>query len=202
MDKFMKKISPANVLIRSNSAKQQTGAVLIVTIVLMIIFTLLGAAAMRMNFSDIAIQGSFKNRNNALQCAEAGLRAGEIWLGNLSGPANSVASTPSQTGAQVWEVNNSIIQNPHMQPDSFWQDNTITWAYGGALIDADFQVGCKDDPRYFIEALGAVASDSEGLDYEVQAKGRSAMYRITAYSKGIDDNAAVILQTTYLQPIN
>jgi len=189
-------------MLNGRSIRKQAGSVLITAIVLMVIFTLLGVAAMRMNMTDISIQGSMKNRSNAFQCAEAAIRAGEIWLDGLPGPAYEVTANPQQASGQVWEVNNTVIQNPELQLNGFWQDNNLTWAYGGSLINSAADVGCKTDPRYFIESLGAVAADSEGIDFETLAKGRSAMYRITAYSTGIDDNATVVLQTTYLQPIN
>ena len=181
---------------------RQKGAVLITTIVLMVIFTLLGVAAMRTNLSDISIQGSMKNRNNAFQCAEAALRAGEIWLGTLAAPAYAVTGNPDQNAAQVWQANEGTIQNPELRLNDFWQDNTITWTYGNQLINAGVNVGCKTDPRYFIEFLGGILPDSEGRDFTTQARARSVMYRITAYSTGIDDTATVVLQTTYLQPIN
>jgi len=181
---------------------RQKGAVLITTIVLMVIFTLLGVAAMRTNLSDISIQGSMKNRNNAFQCAEAALRAGEIWLGALVAPAHAVTGNPDQDATQVWQANEGAIQNPELRLNDFWQDDTVTWTYGELLKNSAVTVGCKTDPRYFIEALGAITPDSNGLDFETQAKARSALYRITAYSTGIDDTATVVLQTTYLQPIN
>lgn len=183
--------------------RKQQGAVLITSIVLMIVFTLLGVAAMRTNITDISIQGSIKNRSNALQCAEAALRAGEIWLDDLNGVAYQVTTTPSQSANQVWEVNLSSMQNPELRDNSFWQDDTITWAYGGALQDSTRPtVGCQNDSRYFIEYYGEVSGDGDGLDFSAQAKARNAMYRITAYSTGIDGNAAVVLQSTYLQPVN
>lgn len=188
---------------RSPSPCKQQGAVLITSIVLMIVFTLLGVAAMRTNITDISIQGSIKNRSNALQCAEAALRTGEIWLDDLSSAAYPVTTTPSQSANQVWEVNLPGMQNPELKDDSFWQDDTRTWAYGGALQDNSRPtVGCQNDARYFIEWLGEVSGDSEGIGFDSQARARSAMYRITAYSTGIDGNAAVVLQSTYLQPIN
>ena len=195
---FKSQLKTAN----SRSINKQSGAVLITTIVLMVIFTLLGVAAMRTNITDITIQSSMKNRNNAFQCAEAALLDGEVWLGALNGPAYAVTANPQQLANTVWEVNNASIQNPEVQLDGFWQNNNFTWAYGGSLINAAANVGCKTDPRYFIESLGGMSGDGDGLDYETQAKGRNAMYRITSYSTGIDDNAAVVLQTTYLQPIN
>ncbi len=181
---------------------RQKGAVLITTIVLMVIFTLLGVAAMRTNLSDISIQASLKNRNNAFQCAEAALRAGEIWLGALAAPAFAVTANPDQNATQVWQVNEDTIQNPELRLNDFWQNNAVTQAYGGLLQNGAVNVGCKNDPRYFIEALGAITPDSDAIDFETQARARSVMYRITAYSTGIDDTATVVLQTTYLQPIN
>ena len=185
-----------------NMPSRQTGAVLITSIVLLIIFTMLGVATMRTNITDITVQDGIKNRNNAFQCAEGALRAGEAWLGDLSGPAYAVNANPSKSNSEVWEANLTAIRNPSLQLDSLWADDTKTWSYGTDLINADANIGCKTDPRYFIESLGAVSSAGDCMDYECMSKGKSAMYRVTSYSTGMDDNATVVLQTTYLQPIN
>ena len=192
-----------NFKMQQNMPSRQTGAVLITSIVLLIIFTMLGVATMRTNITDITVQDGIKNRNNAFQCAEAALRAGETWLGDLSGPAYAVDANPSQSNSEVWEFNLTAIRNPSLQLDSLWADDTKTWSYGTDLMNADANIGCKTDPRYFIESMGAMSSaSSDSLDYESMAKGKSAMYRVTSYSTGMDDNATVVLQTTYLQPIN
>lgn len=182
--------------------KKQSGAVLITAIVLLIIFTLLGVATMRTNITDITVQGGLENRNNAMQCAEAALRAGEIWLGQLTEAAYEVDENPVQANKEVWKVNQPATRNPELNPANLWSDTAATWAYGGGLLDADARVGCKTDPRYFIESLGSITTDGGDMSFDRQAKGESHMYRITAYSTGVDDNAAVVLQTTYLQPIN
>jgi len=191
-----------NFKMQQSMPSKQTGAVLITSIVLLIIFTMLGVATMRTNITDITVQDGIKNRNNAFQCAEAALRSGETWLGDLSGPAYAVDANPTQSGSEVWEANLTAIRNPSLQLDSLWADDTKTWSYGTDLMNANANIGCKTDPRYFIETLGAVSSASDSLDYESMAKGKSAMYRVTSYSTGMDDNATVVLQTTYLQPIN
>ena len=191
-----------NFIMLQSMPSKQTGAVLITSIVLLIIFTMLGVATMRTNITDITVQDGIKNRNNAFQCAEGALRAGEVWLGDLSGPAYSVDANPSQSNSEVWEANLTAIRNPSLQLDGLWADDTKTWSYGTNLMDADANIGCEKDPRYFVEAMGAVSSASDSLDYESMAKGKSAMYRVTSYSTGMDDSATVVLQTTYLQPIN
>mgnify|MGYP007011962737 CR=1 FL=1 len=181
---------------------RQTGAVLITSIVLLIIFTMLGVATMRTNITDITVQDGIKNRNNAFQCAEGALRAGEAWLGELSGPAYAGSSNPSPSNSEVWEANLTGIRNPSLQLDGLWADDTKTWSYGTGLMNADANIGCKTDPRYFIETLGAGSSASDSLDYESMAKCNSAKYRGRSYRTGMDDNATAVLQTTYLQPIN
>ena len=189
-------------IMQQSMPSKQTGAVLITSIVLLIIFTMLGVATMRTNITDITVQDGIKNRNNAFQCAEAALRSGETWLGDLSGPAHAVGANPTQSGSEVWEANLTAIRNPSLQLDSLWADDTKTWSYGTDLMNANTNIGCKTDPRYFIESMGAVSSVSDSLDYESMAKGKSAFYRVTSYSTGMDNNATVVLQTTYLQPIN
>ena len=181
---------------------KQTGAVLITAIMLLIVFTILGVGTMRTNITDITIQSGIKNRGNAFQCAEAALRAGELWLDDIGGEAYEVEIPPEKSKNEVWNVNNPKIQNPSTEIVDLWGNTTLTWSYGGALLNADARLGCEDDPLYFIEHLGSVTSDSEALDIETQSKGRGVMYRITAYSVGIDDNAMAVLQSTYLQPNN
>jgi len=181
---------------------KQAGAVLITSIVLLIIFTMLGVATMRTNITDITVQDGIKNRNNAFQCAEGALRAGEVWLGDLSGTGYAVESNPSKDNSEVWNHNLAVMRNPALQLDSLWADDTKTWSYGTDLMNADANIGCKTAPRYFIESLSAVSSNNDSLDYESVAKGKSAMYRVTSYSTGMDDSATVVLQSTYLQPIN
>jgi len=188
--------------VTSTLKSKQTGAVLITSIMLLIVFTLLGVATMRTNITDITIQTGIKNRGNAFQCAEAAIRAGELWLGQLSGAAYEVATAPDQSKNQVWNVNNPLLQNPETEIVDLWGDSTLTWKYGGGLLNAAANLGCKDDPLYFIEFLGGVASDSESLDIARRVKSKDVMYRITAYSIGVDDNATSVLQSTYLQPVN
>jgi len=190
-------------LMQQSMPSKQTGAVLITSIVLLIIFTMLGVATMRTNITDITVQDGIKNRNIAFQCAEAALRSGETWLGALNGPAYAVGGNPTQASSEVWEFNLTAIRNPSLQLDSLWADDTKTWSYGTDLMNANTNIGCETDPRYFIESMGAVSSAvGDSLDYESVAKGKNAMYRVTSYSTGMDSNATVVLQTTYLQPIN
>jgi len=181
---------------------KQTGAVLITSIVLLIIFTMSGVATMRTNITDITVQDGIKNRTSAFQCAEGALRAGEVWLGDLGPPEYVVEYNPSKDNSEVFEANLTAMRNPALQLDGLWADDTKTWSYGTDLMNADANIGCKKDPRYFIESLGSVSSAGDCISFECMSKAKKLMYRVTSYSTGMDDSATVVLKTTYLQPIN
>lgn len=184
-----------------NPANKQTGAVLVTALVLMGVLTLLGITAMRSNMMDIQVHKAMKSRANAFQCAEAALRAGEMWMDNVSEVPTTIsvavgsAAVPSQSANQVWKAQSPKLLNMDEEDDAWWESNG--WTYGDDLIDATYQLGCATEPRFIIEHLGTVSDSSQGVEFKQVAKEGMDYYRITAHSIGVSDTAAVVLQTTY-----
>lgn len=175
--------------------KFQSGAVLVTSLVLMVILTALGVSTMRSNMMDINIHKNMKSRANAFQCAEAALRAGEIWLDEAVNSSPEVVTTiPTQDPIQVWDYKASAIQDISTKNLLWWQTNG--WA-GPDLTNADYQIGCAQIPRYIIEKVGTVDDGSGATEIATRAKSGIDFYRVTAFSVGMENNANVLLQTTF-----
>lgn len=175
----------------------QGGAVLVTSLVFMAILTVIAVATMRSTTTDINILNNMQSRNNAFQCAEAALRAGEIWLDEkITSVPERVTTLPDQSlNSQVWDYKADAIQDISTKNHAWWQANG--WTYGNALVDAEHQVGCAEEPRFLIEALGTVGDGSGNVEIESLTKSGVDFFRITAFSVGVESNTSVLLQTTF-----
>jgi len=180
---------------KHNNMKLQKGAVLVTSLVLMAILTVLGVATLRSNMMDVNIHKNMQSRGNAFQCAEAALRAGEIWLNDeMSALPDEVTTIPDQSLFQVWSHKAPAIQDIYAKDLSWWIDNG--WS-GINLTDTDNQVGCALIPRFIVERVGTV--DDGGGDVSIASRAKTGIdfFRITAFSVGMDQNTHVLLQTTF-----
>lgn len=180
---------------KHNNIKLQGGVVLVTSLVLMAILTVIGVAAMRSNMMDVNIHKNMQSRSNAFQCAEAALRAGEMWLNDdLNTLPDEVTTLPDQALFQVWSYKAAAIQDIYRKDLSWWEING--WS-GINLTDADNQVGCAVIPRFIVEKVGTVADAGKDLSIESRSKSGIDFFRVTAFSVGVDNSANVLLQTTF-----
>lgn len=180
----------------SQSYNKQSGAALIVALVLMTVLTMLGVTAMRSNSMDVRVHNAMKDRANAFQCAEAALRQGELFIENVSiRPDDTTVGIPSKANLQVWKIDTTALNNLVNEVDSWWATNG--WS-DTALSDANVEVGCANQAEYIVQSLGGIGDNGSGdLSFKAQAESQIDGYRITSRSEGVSDNAAVILQTTF-----
>lgn len=170
---------------------KQSGAVLVVSLILLLVMTLLALSAMRSTTLEERMGGNARNQETAFQAAEAVLRAGEASL--LVYTTEPIASSDGST--DIW-----VLDTP--DPDStnstaWWQEPTrdSAWwiseavAYPGALD------GVASDPMYLLEAADFVR-DSLVLGQQQDETGK-VFYRVTARATGGNDLARVLLQSTY-----
>lgn len=176
----MKRTSP----LRSFPAGQR-GVALAVVLILLLVMTLLGLAAMRGTLMEERMSGNLTDRSLAFQAAEAALREGEaIAAGNPAFPAagcdgNGLCAKPDPTVA-------GYIDRWLDPAFAGWHDATVAL---GPLMTAK--------PQFFIELMGP-APNWPGCD-QVTPQHPSCMtprYRITARSQSAD-RAQVVLQSSY-----
>jgi type IV pilus assembly protein PilX len=180
--------------------RRQSGFSLITILMMMVVLVSLALAGMNSSLVQERMAGNARDRNIALQAAEAALRDAEADIeANLSASSAFVSVCtaglclpPSMTSA-----------SPTSQP--LWQ--TIDWgasagksrAYG-SVTGATALPGVHSQPRYIVEMLpplapssGTSASLASRVDDTPQA------FRITARGTGVRASTVVILQSTYIK---
>lgn len=171
--------------------KQQTGAVLIVGLVLLLILTVIGLASIRGSDLQERMAGNMRDRNIAFQSAEAALRRGEVKLNS--------GLLPSFTGSEIgyWP---DLNKQPALKtrPTTWDKDE---WEANSVLLPDDTVSGVVEQPRYTIEKVivtGLAASQGSAVDHESLEKMNEAEYfRITSRALGLTEDTEVVLQTTF-----
>lgn len=168
-------------------ASHEAGSTLAVSLIFLVLLALIGITAMQGSSMQERMAGNLRDKDVALQKAEAALREAEAFLQN---PVLPTFNAPTD-GLYSFDADRN--------PDSYWtQDPDSLWTAG-----ASAEYSGEDDvalegaaPRFVIEEL-PLAPDPEGslaADEPVEPNSR---YRITARAVGGTDDAVVILQTTY-----
>ncbi|MCI0400643.1 MAG: PilX N-terminal domain-containing pilus assembly protein [Gammaproteobacteria bacterium] len=162
---------------------QQKGAVLIVSIIVLLVLTLISVTAMQTTSLEEKMAGNMRNKNLAFQAAEASLRAGE---GYLSG-----ATLDSFDGT------NGLYQ-PYTGSEQRWE--IVDW-YTPANVrtyDEDLDGGDLNDlasmPTYIIEELSV---EETGGSLEAGTVHDGKLYRVTSRGVGGTANAMVMLQSVF-----
>lgn len=163
---------------------QQKGAVLIVSLIVLLVLTLISVTAMQTTSLEEKMAGNMRNKNLAFQAAEAALRAGE---GYLSGATlDSFNGTnglyqPSTGSQQRWEI-----------VDWYTPANVRTYdegSDGGDLNDL------ASMPTYIIEELSV--DPPPGGSVEAATVHDDKLYRVTSRGVGGTANAMVMLQSVF-----
>jgi type IV pilus assembly protein PilX len=173
---------------------RQCGAVLVVSLLLLLIMTVIGVAAMSTNSLEERIAGNLGDRDLAFQAAESALRDAENFI-------NGVAIITAFDG------NNGLLceDNPTCpEPDytavNTWQGtNSREYAGGGTAIP-----GVSTQPRYVIKFLGRSAGSVAGGGVgAIGGYGKPTFvpqvsyFKVTARGVGQSPNSQVVLQTYY-----
>lgn len=188
--------------------KYQSGAVLIVGLVMMLLLTIIGLSAIRGAGLQEQMAGNARDRNLAFQAAEASLRIGEDLLDkttipNFSGgtigywPDLNNDSNYSLLSAGSWPVI-SGSNNRRLRP-TLW--TTAQWEANSVRLLAATLDGLSEQPRYTIEQIivsASAANQGSGADVESMEKlADTEFFRVTARGLGGTINAEVQLQSTF-----
>ena len=161
---------------------RQKGAVLIVSLIMLVVMTFIGLAGMEITGLEEKMAGNMRDRNMAFQAAEATLLEAEEFLeAQAALPAFDDTNgmyTLLTNGKKRWE-------------EVDWSKNAEIRQYAGKGF-SDLAGGAA----YIIEEFDTSSSDDD-LD-PTKASGDDEMfYRITARSVGQTSAAEVMLQTIY-----
>lgn len=180
---------------------RQSGAALVVALVLLLIVTVLGIAGIRSSTLQERMSGNMYDRSIAFQRAEGALRAAEDaitanWRIEVLGGEDCSHPPPAAACPLV--------------PDNTFTGTSVEWINVAAAheVNGDLAPGT---PQYYIQFMGTGPSEDNNLDLDANADYGNygnpyppdtvAYYRVTARSSApADANAAgrsiVVLQST------
>ncbi|MFC4312109.1 PilX N-terminal domain-containing pilus assembly protein [Steroidobacter flavus] len=173
-------------------ATRQKGAVLVVSLLLLLVMTLLGLGASQSTRLQERMAGNQRDQEIALQGAEASLRAAERVLS----PATEVLTRCREpaAGCNTYEKR-ILVDTAELELDLANQSNDWWTEWGKRYGNREALGSVKNDPDYVIEHKAEVR--------EVLSVGDSNLdtvrdfYMATARSSGMTDTAQVVIQSSY-----
>jgi len=177
---------------------RQRGAVLVVSLLILLVMTVLGVAAM----GSTTLQERMANNNRQQQVAfQAALRAAETFLGNTISDAtalrtnfNSVVPVAGLYAERAPMT--GVATYPLPAGFDIYDDND--WLAAGSAVEVISLTSVTQRPRYIIEYVGRVGAppnDYSGKKPDTRQFG----FRITAigWGEGAAPNARYLLQSSY-----
>ena len=186
----------------SIAGARQRGISLVTTLVLMLATLGLGVAVMSVNVMEERMIANTKDRDLALQAAEAALRDAEQDVATNVNPATAFTDsctgglcTPPSQRDSMGALASLPVDDSRLGFD--WTVDANVRLYGQFTGGAQFP-SVAAQPRYVIEKfsfLGTPAGESVVLGAEPVAPGVG--YRITARAVGARPETVVVLQSIY-----
>lgn len=164
----------------------QTGATLIVSLIVLVLMTIIGLAAMRGSIMQERMASNTRDSELASQAAETALREAENWL-------ISQVDEPIAGASRVWQLNE--IHPAPSEAANWWEmpaRGRDWWAANG--VAGPTLTNVTSPPRSIIEHQSFIPDDlligtginNTGIHY----------YRITARGSGGSNQSRVLMQST------
>lgn len=173
-----------SLLLRTNASRQQTGAVLIVGLIFLLVMTMLGLTAMQTTTLEEKMSGNMRDRSVAFQAAELALRVGE----------DVVFSGPPSSGNGVYDVQTNPAPDETVEANWNTAGNYMAWPAGVLQLPTtsrNYQAypALNEQPKFWVETR-------PGRSPLEASTPRETVYTITARSTGASGTAPVTLQST------
>jgi len=168
-----------------NGSAKQRGVVLVIALILLLILSLLGVTAARMQTVEERMARNDDNRQLGQQAAEAALRSAEAGL--LSGTIVNFAGNTNGLYAPVFS-NGSPLTGMD------WSVPANTFPYAGPALTS--LPPAAQTPKTVIENMPSVAIAGEDIRMSsLNGPTPVAVYRVTAQGVGADGTSTSTLQT-------
>lgn len=157
----------------SSTRHSQQGAVLMVSLMILLMLTLIGVSAMQGSTLQEKMTGNLRDSSVAFQTAESALRDGEAFIESTA--AVSAFSSTATNGTY------GEFETP---PDPF---DPATWTNNNTSIDGTAVFGVSVTPRFFIRYTGTedtTASLKLGQTYNTPPTGNTSTFSVTARGTG------------------
>ncbi|MGF1615871.1 MAG: PilX N-terminal domain-containing pilus assembly protein [Gammaproteobacteria bacterium] len=174
---------PAIARRRFSVLTNQRGAALLIGLIMLVLLTLLGVTGMQTTAMQERMAGNMRDRDLALQAAEAALRGAERVLQG--------ASLPDFDGSDCYYPTQPYTNAPLHTTVSWTTSSAQTCAVTTALA------AIAEQPRYLIEALPPIPASGTGGSSKFGALADVGVYRVTARGVGGTAAAVVMLEATF-----
>ena len=168
----------------------QRGAVLIISLIMLLLMTILGITAMRTGLLEEKMAANSRDQTLAFQAAEIALRDAETWL-----MSQATEPLPTDDGSnRVW--NADILDPVANNAIGWWQEpnrNAAWWTANSEAFAPNID-NVNSSPLTITEYHQYISDDLVVGDGNADA-GR-VFYRITAKGTGGSDQSRVLLQST------
>ena len=162
---------------------QERGMVLIISLVVLLVLTILGTAAMKTTVVEERLTGFTRSKQISFDSSEAALRTGESAADNL--PLGS-----------SFGVSGLFAPNP---ASPVWLDSSLLASW--VTLTPGTVTGVNQQPSYIMELTGAVPRDDNcALDVDASANQDCWRYnyRVTAQGSGLNTQTNSMVQSTLL----
>jgi len=180
-------------------SRQQSGATLIIVLILLILITLFGMASVRSSLlQERMVSGTISN-NLGFQAAEAGLRQAEVELAKAEPKFPDAPNTCNEKGfCSKYVPTGSQNDIPPWAAADFWKSANAK--NGNEIESGRFKIR----PKYVIEDFGKGETGSNtatdrGTAFEPPPAAPPKLYRITSYAQAPGTDAETILQSIYIR---
>jgi len=173
--------------------KRQTGASLIVSLMLLIVLTLLGLSGMQSTVMQERMSNNVRDKGMAFQAAESALRSGESWVKNQNMPTRGALTVQDGTScsAPCDLVGLDDYVGMATQDFSWWETN--------GRIYSDMPTGTGEvasAPRFIVEEHSD-QRDSLADPTDTSSPPVRTLYRLTALGVGGTATAESMIETLY-----
>lgn len=174
--------------------KNQSGAVLIIGLIMVLLMTIVGLAAIRGSSLQEMMASNLRDRNLAFQAAEAGLRVGESRVLLFGEPL------PAFNGSAGLHAD---LNQPTKTPVTQW--SATNWASNSNSVLTAMSLSVASQPRYAIEelvvsAVEAAAAEGSAIDI-ASMDGAGGLvpqfYRASSRGVGGTTDTEVLVQSVY-----
>lgn len=170
-----------------SARRKQTGYVLVVSLILLVVLTILAVSMFRSFGLQEIMAGNLREKTRAVDAAQSAINYAEWWLTQGSNATTGVATGACAAASATPAVCNTAIAA---------NATTVTpWAVG---------VNYNPNPAYMtVNAAGGVGTYFRAPQFYIQyvglaSGGTGSLYRITAVGWGGNSAAVAVLQSTYI----
>lgn len=177
---------------RGLNIKQQSGVVLFISLVMLLILTVLGLSSVQSTSMQLLMSRNARDAELAFQSAETAIILAEQYIETLN---NTAPFQAANTAGRYDAVTNGVVDLA-----TFDWNTSASNARGFATIPSII-TGVYSQPKYFIEFWRTVVSDEDRLNMDnigqETGSGKTQVFRVTTQGTGGTESAKVIIRTTY-----